>query len=406
MPGVTDAVSAWASRGAMYLTGPPGGPPLGPPAPLVPRLADAAAILGRWVAVDPLAVLTARAAIAGLTRRGQVSCGGGTRLLPTANGWLAVSLARPDDVELIPAWLGTGLPPADPWPVVRDAVARASTDDLVDRGVLLGLPIAALPEDPPPAPRAPEPLAPLPCRATPLGDARPAGSADLLVVELASLWAGPLCGSLLARAGARVVKVESVRRPDGARRGPEAFFDLLNAGKRSVALDLAAPRGRDDLASLIAAADVVIEGSRPRALAHLGIDPATAGVRVWVSITGHGRTPPDADRVAFGDDAAVAGGLVVWEVDRPYFCADAIADPATGLVAAAACLDALAAGGRWLLDVAMAGVAAHLAGPTLPVPPGTAAPPPVAPPRPGPAPTLGEHTDRTLLSVRRRLRRR
>ncbi len=77
--------------------------------------------------------------------------------------------------------------------------------------------------------------------------------------------------------------------------------------------------------------------------------------------------------MGFGDDAAVAGGLVCWQDDRPVFCADAVADPVSGLVAAAACLDALATGGRWLVDVGMAGVAAHLAGPTLPVPTGTSA---------------------------------
>jgi hydroxymethylglutaryl-CoA lyase len=43
-----------------------------------------------------------------------------------------------------------------------------------------------------------------------------------------------------------------------------------------------------------------------------------------------------ADRVAFGDDAAVGGGLVVWDADGPCFCADAVADPVAGLVAAAA----------------------------------------------------------------------
>ena len=50
------------------------------------------------------------------------------------------------------------------------------------------------------------------------------------------------------------------------------------------------------------------------------------------------------------------------------FCADAVADPLTGLTAASACLEALSRGGRWLLDVSMAGVSAGLAGPTLTVP--------------------------------------
>jgi crotonobetainyl-CoA:carnitine CoA-transferase CaiB-like acyl-CoA transferase len=438
-----DSAAAWARSGALALTGRPDRPPLGPPAMLVGRLGEVAALierrsagLGRRVAVDPLRTLTARAAIAGLRRGGQVSCGGATRLLRARDGWLAVTLARPDDVDVVPAWLasgsgaGSGAAPDvpkgdDPWPVVAGAVAARSADGLVERGALLGLPVAALPPTPLPARQAPAPqvpaprtlpphvpglLARLPLRATRLGEVAPAPAlADLLVVELASLWAGPLCGSLLARAGARVVKVESIRRPDGARRGPAPFFDLLNAGKRSVALDPTTAEGGAALAGLISAADVVIEGSRPRALAQLGIDARAAvagatvagrGPRIWVSLTGHGRTGADAARVAFGDDAAVGGGLVCWDGGEPCFCADAVADPSTGLVAAAACLDAAAAGGRWLLDLGLTGVAAHLAGPTLPVPEGTAAPAPVAPSPGATGPALGEHTAEVLAGIR------
>ena len=90
------------------------------------------------------------------------------------------------------------------------------------------------------------------------------------------------------------------------------------------------------------------------------------GPQVWVSITGYGRSEDAAHRVAFGDDAAAAGGLVVWSGDEPMFCADAVADPLSGLAAADACLDALGSGGRWLLDVSMAAVSAGLSGPTLP----------------------------------------
>jgi crotonobetainyl-CoA:carnitine CoA-transferase CaiB-like acyl-CoA transferase len=188
----------------------------------------------------------------------------------------------------------------------------------------------------------------------------------LLVVDLSALWAGPLCGDLLARAGASVVKVESIWRPDGARRGPAGFFDLLNAHKRSVALDFGARDGVRALRELVGRADVVVEASRPRALEQFGIvGGEVEGPQVWVSITGHGR---DAGRVAFGDDAAAAGGLVVWSGEgAPMFCADAVGDPVTGLTAAAACMEALAEGGRWLLDVSMAGVCAGLAGPTVPV---------------------------------------
>ncbi len=94
----------------------------------------------------------------------------------------------------------------------------------------------------------------------------------------------------------------------------------------------------------------------------------SGGPRIWISITGYGRSAVRANRVAFGDDAAAAGGLVVWNDEAPLFSADALADPVTGLTAAEACLQALAAGGRWLLDVSMSAVSAALTGPTLPAP--------------------------------------
>ena len=226
---------------------------------------------------------------------------------------------------------------------------------------LLGLPVARLGE-----------AGPTGVAAEPLGGAPAREATGLLVVDLSALWAGPLCGDLLARAGATVVKVESHSRPDGARRGPAAFFDLLNWRKRSVALDLQRAEGTRLLHGLVQRADVVIEASRPRALAQLGISVRhlveRGGPQVWISITGYGRTGDAANRVGFGDDAAVAGGLVAWAGRTPMFCADAVADPLTGLTAANACLEALVRGGRWLLDVSMAGVSAGLAGPALAVP--------------------------------------
>jgi hypothetical protein len=78
------------------------------------------------------------------------------------------------------------------------------------------------------------------------------------------------------------------------------------------------------------------------------------------------------------------------------FCADAVADPITGLAAARTCLDALASGGRWLLDVSMAGVCAALAGPTLPVSEAVAVEPPRARPVARAAPELGADTAQVL----------
>ena len=183
-----------------------------------------------------------------------------------------------------------------------------------------------------------------------------------LVVDFSSLWAGPVCARLLAANGARVIKVESPSRPDGARAGVKSFFDAMQAHACSVAVDFTTEAGRDALCALVRHADVVIEASRPRALRQLGIDAMDAlseRTRVWVSITGYGR---GSDRVAFGDDAAAAGGLVAWDDTGPVFVADAVADPLTGVAAAAAASRCLRDGGSWMLDVAMARVAAHVAG--------------------------------------------
>jgi hypothetical protein len=367
----------------MALTGLPD-LPLGPPEGLV----DALDALGRRFGLDGVALLGERAALMGLWRRGQTSCGGSCRLFPARSGreWLAVSLPRDEDLDAVPAWLELDAPlPATPpalWSAVGDAVATtADLGSLLERAELFGLPVARVGDVTGGADGGAGSGGSGGDGVTRshLGEAAPTsrGGEGVVVLDLSSLWAGPLCGDLLAGAGASVVKVESVTRPDGARRGPAAFFDLLNGRKRSVALDFTSRSDVEILGRLVQRADVVIEASRPRALEQLGLRAvdvvAGGGPRVWVSITGYGRRSgaDGVGRVAFGDDAAAAGGLVVWHEGTPLFCADAVADPVSGLTAAAACLDALAAGGRWLLDVSMATVCARLAGPTVPVPEGS-----------------------------------
>ncbi len=368
----------WAASGAMALTGREDGPPQLAPRSLMPFLRAVGGVLAdAGVTVDPPALLGERAAIAGLTRHGRRSCGGATELHRCADGWVAVSLARPDDVDLLPAWLGTD------DPAIGLAGRRAA--EVVAAGVELGIPCSRLGEIDASAPAfVARPLA--------AGPPRPS-VAGALVVDLSSLWAGPLCAQLLTAAGARTVKVESTSRPDGARRGPAPFYDLLHAGQDSVALDFRDHRDVDRLRTLLAAADVVVEASRPRALAQLGIDAAACAAAdsgVWISITGYGRDGPAAQRVAFGDDAAVAGGLIGGDRTDPVFCADAVADPLAGLTAAVAALACHEAGGSWLVDVAMARVAAWCA--RLPPSPGPWTGP-VAPPRArrpaGPAAPLG-----------------
>jgi hypothetical protein len=387
--GGVDAVERWAGSGAMALTGFPE-QPLGPPDSLVEGVER---LGGRFAGLDALALLGERAVHMGLLRRGPVSCGGSCRLLPAADCWLAVSLPRAADQELVPAWLeldaAPGSEPAT-WAAVAREVARRPVPALLERAELLGLPVARVGE----ATGRPA------VARTQLGDAPAHDVADVVVADLSALWAGPLCGDLLARRGATVVKIESWKRPDGARRGPRDFFDLLNGRKRSVALDFTDDNDRRVLHGLIRHADVVIEASRPRALAQLGVDAVDmirkGGPQVWVSLTGYGRTFSGGRRVAFGDDAGAAGGLVAWAEApggaRPLFCADAVADPLAGLTAADACLEVLGEGGRWLVDVSMAGVCGALAGPTLPVPARTVPAEPRTRPVDVRAPDLGADT--------------
>jgi hypothetical protein len=243
------------------------------------------------------------------------------------------------------------------WGALEAAAGGTSAEALAEAAQLLGVPAAALPPRPPPQSQSAGRVSRIAARSP------GARLAAAVVVDLSSMWAGPLCARLLGLAGAQVIKVESADRPDGARAGDRRFFDWLHAGHRSVVVDFRSESGRAALAALLAIADVVIEASRPRALAAFGLAPETIPHRdgqVWLSITGYGRA--EAGRVAFGDDAAVAGGLVGWPGDgEPVFCADAVADPLTGVCGALAVARSVSAGGGELIDLSMRAVAAAFA---------------------------------------------
>ena len=345
----------WAASGAMALTGLPEGLPVTSPAPVLAMLdgvagqfARVTAETGTMVQADPTELVTCRAAFAGLTRGGQVSAGGASFLLRSADGWCAVTLSRPDDLAAVPAIVGAlgldvaGIEVIAPAAEARRTLAAAALAtpavDFATAAQLVGVPAAALPMRT--SPTAAERWPPWQAAriAAPLPGAQLAGA---VVADLSSMWAGPLCAHLLGLAGADVVKVESPGRPDGARSGNREFFDWLHGGHRSMAVDFGTREGRTALAALLERADVVIEASRPRALAALGLAPDMIPHQrgqVWLSITGYGRTVPE--RVAFGDDAAVAGGLVGWtgheSLPEPVFCADAVADPLAGVCGALA----------------------------------------------------------------------
>jgi len=395
----------WAQSGAMSLSGHNDGPARACPAPL------ASCMQGVWLALSALRpahcnphfeayrLLGERAAIAGLQRQGRFSAGKACQLLDTRDGVLALNLARADDVDLLPAWLER--PVVDPRELTA-LVRGLATEPLLQRARLLGL-AAARVAPPQPCPAWFHTMQFVPAR-------RVKRDAPL-VVDLSALWAGPLCAQTLADCGARVIKVESIARPDGARFGPTRFYNLLNAGKESVALDFRSPADRARLRSLLACADIVIESTRPRALEQMGIFAAELVAAnpgmVWLGITGYGRREPQRDWIAYGDDAGVAAGLS-WlmggDCGDPVFCGDAIADPLTGLHAALLALAVWQQGGGQLLDVALHNVVAycidagvHAESAAASIAPGAeTAALPVARVNPVAAAELGAHTESVL----------
>lgn len=288
-------------------------------------------------------LLGERAAFTGASRNAPFSVGNAFRVLATHDGFVGLSLARTTDIELVPALISARQAP-DAWASVAAWLCDVPTIDAVHRARALGLPLAPV-WPPPPATAA--------VRASP-GGTRTQTPAPL-VLDFSSLWAGPLCAQLLGASGARVVKVESRTRPDGARRGSVDFYQALHAGHDAIAIDPDDAHDRQRLADLVARADVIIEASRPHALAAWGLSAADAVAdgTIWASITAYGR---DIDAVGFGDDVAAAGGL--WrDTERgPVVMGDAIADPLTGVTAAAAVSAALTKPHGTLLDIAMVGV--------------------------------------------------
>jgi hypothetical protein len=364
------AALAWAGSGVMGLCGHDAGPPVLPPLSVPLRLAetvreleDLTAAKGSPVRVNWEAALGGRAALLGLQRRGRTSPNGSCRLLEASDGEVALSLPRPDDLDMLPA-LTCEAVEGDPWDAVARMASGAPAAEFVARARLLGLAAAGAGERP-----CSEGYGGSPYTVTRIGGTRPLPTGrPWTVVDLSSLWAGPLAARILAEAGAHVVKVEDAARPDGARRTPE-FYSWLHAGSESaVQVDFTSETGQRRLADLVANADIVIEASRPRALQQIGLSPEQRGLepgQVWLSITAHGRRSPARDWIGFGDDAAIAGGLSCRDSGgRTVFCGDAIADPITGLVAALAVLRSLDRGGGQLIDISLSGVSSWASGPT------------------------------------------
>jgi formyl-CoA transferase len=159
----------------------------------------------------------------------------------------------------------------------------------------------------------------------------PAGPlADLVVIEMGSLIAGPFCGQILGDFGAEVIKVEDPKVGDPMRqwgrslpKGLSPWWPVIGRNKKSVGLDLRTPEGQAIARTLISQADVVIENFRPGAMEKWGLgydvlSKDNPGL-IMARISGFGQTGPYSQRAGYGLIGEAMGGLrhVTGEPDRP-----------------------------------------------------------------------------------------
>jgi crotonobetainyl-CoA:carnitine CoA-transferase CaiB-like acyl-CoA transferase len=191
---------------------------------------------------------------------------------------------------------------------------------------------------------------------SPQARTRPAPLTGLRVLDLATLFAGPLAATMLGDFGAEVVKVEHPATPDPSRgHGPSKngvglWWKLLGRNKRTITLDLSKPGGRRTLLRLAATADVIVENFRPGTLERwdLGWDELSAvnPRLVLARVTGFGQFGPYAHRPGFGTLAEAMSGFaaITGEPDGPPTLPPfGLADSIAALATAYAVMTALAA---------------------------------------------------------------
>lgn len=144
------------------------------------------------------------------------------------------------------------------------------------------------------------------------------GLAPVRVVDFTQVMAGPFCTRLMADVGAQVLKIEppegdAMRNRAPLREGRSTYFGTLNAGKRSVVLDLKSEEGRRHAFRLAETADVVVENFRPGVMARLGLDwdsLSRANPRlIYCSISGFGQQGTAASRPAYAPMIHATSGL-------------------------------------------------------------------------------------------------
>jgi len=172
------------------------------------------------------------------------------------------------------------------------------------------------------------------------------------VVDLSRLVAGNMVSLQLADQGAEVIKIEDPRTGDPLRawrvKGLSLYWKVYARNKKSLALNLRPPSGRDALMDLLATSQVLIENYRPGTLEEMGLGPQTLHDRnpglIIVRITGFGQDGPYRDRPGFGTLVEAMSGFAAKNgfADRPPVLPPlALADMVSGLYGAYAVMIAL-----------------------------------------------------------------
>jgi crotonobetainyl-CoA:carnitine CoA-transferase CaiB-like acyl-CoA transferase len=194
--------------------------------------------------------------------------------------------------------------------------------------------------------------------------------AGVSVLELGTMYAAPTCGRMLRDFGAQVMKVEDPSTGDYARHwtpqknGLSLGFARLNAGKRSVGIDLRQPDGRDLVRRLAATVDVVVESFRPGRLESwwLGYEALAENNPglILTRVSGFGQTGPYRERPGFGTVAETASGYAFingWPdtppTSPPFGFADSIAGISAAMGTAMALYRRERTGAGDVIDVAL-----------------------------------------------------
>ena len=196
--------------------------------------------------------------------------------------------------------------------------------------------------------------------------------ASIRVLDLATTIAGPYCARLLADAGAEVIKIETaegelMRNRPPYRNGASTAYGQLNAGKRSLVLDLKRPEAVAIVKRMVAEADVLVENFRPGVMRRFGLDYAVLRAinprLVYTAISGFGQTGPSSGLAAYAPAVHASSGYDLAHLSyqpgrtRPDNCGIYTADVLTGTYAYGATMTALyqrqVTGRGQMVDVSM-----------------------------------------------------